>query len=169
MISAHWILSSNTWFQLAPSRMVSMLVARLSQGCPRQGLGSTCCSCCVCRQPLLLPPRRHGHPRQAAPLRNAPGKPQARLLHPSPPALRSPELSAHVQPPLRTPRGVLLAPTGLGLLPRRAAPHPARLRGSPGLLRHPAPTTGTCFARLYIRYQGLNCSRKQTEGLQCIL
>lgn len=93
-----------------------------------------------------------------------PPKPQARLLCPSPPALLSPELSPHMQPPLQTPRGVLLAPTGLRLLPRRAAPHPARLRGSPGPVRHPAPTTDTCFAR-----QGLNCPRKQTEGLQGIL
>lgn len=156
MISAHWILSSNTWFQLVPWRMMFLPVTWLSQGCPHQGLGSACCSW-LCRQAVLPPPSAETR------------TPQAGLLCPSPPVLTSPELSPHKQPPLQTPAGPSSPQPGCDSCPAELLLTQPGCDAHPGPMQHPAPTTDTYSARLYVRYQGLTCSRKETEGLQCIL
>ena len=121
MMSAHWILSSNTWFQRAPSRMVSMLVARSSQGCPRQGSGSTCCSW-LCVQ--AAPPSPSAETRTPPP-----GCPSAECPREAP---------SQAAPPLPT-----CTPLTRALSPRAAAPANSP-RGPPRPSWAGAPAPQSC-------------------------
>ena len=95
MISAHWILSSNTWFQLAPLRMVFMPVTWLSQGCPRQGLGSACCSW-LCMQAVLPSPSAGARtPLPGCPSVECPPPRSPKPGCSAPPHLHSSHLSSH--------------------------------------------------------------------------